>query len=270
MRSFFRYPGGKAKLYAPIAAALRRVAPVATRYVEPFFGGGSIGIRFLTEAPGIVSAELNDRNDALIALWRSVQKFPNALNRCITDFVPTPDAFYEIREILLDVERRQSIPLVRRGFFELVIHQISYSGLGVKSGSPLGGRAQASKYKIDCRWSPDYLCRRIHELHQLFNSLRVVFTSQHFSACLPTSPDSVTYLDPPYYHRGNDLYQFGFTQMDHEELAALLRRGPNWVLSYDDCEEIRDLYSWAKIEELETNYSITTARRRREILITWR
>jgi len=43
------------------------------------------------------------------------------------------------------------------GFKKLAIHQISYSGLGTKSGGPLGGKSQESIYKIDCRWSPKHI-----------------------------------------------------------------------------------------------------------------
>ena len=43
-------------------------------------------------------------------------------------------------------------------------------------------------------------------------------------------------------------------------LAAVLRRVPKWVLSYDLCPEVEGLYSWARIEPVETCY--TTAKTR--------
>ena len=69
---------------------------------------------------------------------------------------------------------------------------------------------------------------------------------------------SLLYLDPPYYVKGNDLYQHGFTVDDHRRLADALRETEHaWVLSYDDCPEIRRLYEWAYAESLDVNYSIT-------------
>ena len=41
-----------------------------------------------------------------------------------------------------------------------------------------------------------------------------------------------------------------------------------WLLSYDDCKEIRELYSWAKIEELDVKYSISGATKKGELLIS--
>jgi DNA adenine methylase len=68
----------------------------------------------------------------------------------------------------------------------------------------------------------------------------------------------VLYLDPPYYVKGNDLYQCGFTEEDHHRLAESLRNTSNpWILSYDDCPEVRELYQWAKYESVDVNYSIT-------------
>ena len=73
-----------------------------------------------------------------------------------------------------------------------------------------------------------------------------------------TSCGSLLYLDPPYYIKGNDLYQHGFTVEDHERLAIALKNTTHaWVLSYDDCPEIRRLYQWARVEPLDVNYSIT-------------
>ena len=60
---------------------------------------------------------------------------------------------------------------------------------------------------------------------------------------------------------------------EHAELARLLRDTvADWRLSYDDCQEIRDLYSWADFKELEirdTN-AVTDKQRpkNRELLIS--
>jgi hypothetical protein len=67
--------------------------------------------------------------------------------------------------------------------------------------------------------------------------------------------------DPPYYVKGGDLYQHGFTVADHERLAVALKETKHaWVLSYDDCFEVRRLYDWACVEPLEVSYSITATK----------
>ncbi len=79
------------------------------------------------------------------------------------------------------------------------------------------------------------------------------------------------YCDPPYYGCGK-CYEHDLTEADHKRLAATLRsiKG-KFMLSYDDCAEIKDLYNWAHIEEVETRYSLTRnpekRKRVKEVLI---
>ncbi|MEZ6006500.1 MAG: hypothetical protein R3F05_01850 [Planctomycetota bacterium] len=69
------------------------------------------------------------------------------------------------------------------------------------------------------------------------------------------------------------------TQENHTGLdlaapfAAVLRRVPRWVASYDLCPEVERLYSWASINPVETVYTTAktwgapTRARRREVLV---
>lgn len=71
------------------------------------------------------------------------------------------------------------------------------------------------------------------------------------------------YADPPYVEQGAALYKHAMGERDHFRLRDALRDCEAcWVLSYDDHELIRDLYStWATIEDVETTYTTATARR---------
>ena len=72
-----------------------------------------------------------------------------------------------------------------------------------------------------------------------------------------------------YYEKGNDLYQFGFSERDHVRLSEALKSTDHeWLLSYDDCQNVRDLYSWAKIKSVNVNYSIKGSREKKELIIT--
>ncbi|HBJ33421.1 MAG TPA: hypothetical protein DDZ51_01410 [Planctomycetaceae bacterium] len=149
------------------------------------------------------------------------------------------------------------------GFKKLALHQLSYSGLGVKSGGPLTD--------IGSRWSPHYICKKIESIHRKFSSVSV-----HGNACssldfdhLILDDNGLLYLDPPYYKQGASLYKYAFSANDHERLASLLyERTAPWLLSYDDCPEIRSLYAWAKIKSIPVNYSITGSVGRSELLIS--
>jgi DNA adenine methylase len=259
--SFFRYPGGKSKLITEIIGKLKE-HNANLEYREPFFGGGSVGLEFLKGHKQ--KAWLNDKDVGIACLWKCVIHNKEKFKEKVMEFIPSVENFYKFKKELLGTNGMPSDDkideIVDIGFKKLAIHQISYSGLGTKSGGPLGGEKQQSDYKIDCRWSPAYICKKIDKLHEQFSNMNVTpdVTSTDFSdLILNEDSDSIIYLDPPYYDQGNKLYQCGFTVNDHKRLADLLSKTKHkWILSYDNCEEIRKLYNWAFIEELTVKYSI--------------
>jgi len=269
LSSFFRYPGGKAKLREPIVQLLAEQTNW-TEYREPFFGGGAIGLDFMPKSPDLTSAWLNERDVGLACLWTATLNYPAQLKNLVVSFEPSVPAFSEFKNELKTVDTMpiDGDELVNLGFKKLVVHQTSYSGLGTMSG-PLGGYEQRSNYKIDDRWSPVNIQEKIDSIRGYLSKIEVRFTNQDFAQLITdTSKDALIYLDPPYYIKGNALYQHGFTDDDHLRLAELLKRTSHrWVLSYDDCPEVRALYHWAQIMPVSVNYSIGGARPAHELLI---
>lgn len=266
--SFFRYPGGKHKLRKEISEHLVCRAREETQYREPFFGGGSIIQGVLDGNPNIKSIWINDKDIGIACLWTSVIRYVDELKQKIREFKPSVEAFHEFKKELTDISScpDQKTGILDIGFKKLAIHQISYSGLGTKSGGPLGGEKQKSEYKIDCRWSPEYICNKANKSHQMFAGVSVkddACTNLDFEELLGPG-NYLAYLDPPYFEKGNVLYQCGFTEEDHRRLSVLLRENTNtWVLSYDDCPEIRSLYSWASFHQFDVNYTITATKNKR-------
>ncbi len=284
MSSFFRYPGGKEKLsnviVSKLVSIIRSNDPLSGQihpieYREPFFGGGSIGIKFLSKYKNIIpisSVWINDKDIGIASIWDSVINHTQELNTLIQDFFPTPDTFYSFKEELL---KENSVISVDLAFKKIVIHQISYSGLGTRSGGPIGGKLQQSKYTVDCRWSPKHIIKKTNILQNLFSNFNNLCTSIDYSDLITKEVNDKThsvliYLDPPYFDKGGQLYQFSFSEQDHINLSLLLKNtNHSWVLSYDDCPEIRDLYQWANIQQTESvNYSITNSRLKQELIIS--
>lgn len=275
---FFRYPGGKSKLAKFILPRIKKTITEnksIAEYREPFFGGGSIGLKVLDF--GIENFWINDYDYSVHCLWHSVINFPDELKKLVLNFKPTVESFYEIKDILNShrLSDLSEADKVLFGFYKIAIHQISYSGLGVKSGGPLGGKNQKSKYDISCRWSPGYISKKIDFYHDVFSKKQIRHAT---CSCLDFSDliaeESVhafLYLDPPYFVKGNELYQFGFSINDHVRLRDLLfKTKHHWLLSYDACNEVEDLYKGnANIERIgDVNYSINTSRKKVELLIS--
>ena len=70
-------------------------------------------------------------------------------------------------------------------------------------------------------------------------------------------PETLFYLDPPYWDCENDYGRGIFAKSDFEALADQLRRiKSHFIMSINDVPEIRDLFAWAQIEEVKTTYTI--------------
>lgn len=263
----FRYPGGKSRLYKQIEPFL------LDRYngslIIPFVGAGHVVSRFIKKkTPDFIW--INDIDAGISSFWKAVNFYPLKFITKLKKYEPKAADFYAYKEILESltgtpsgVEYVTDIALAK-----LVIHQISYSGLGCMAGGPIGGQTQASNYKVGCRWNFEKLAKSIWSTHILLKKSEVRVTSLDFYDVLTDDRSNGTmYLDPPYYNQGPELYTHSFSKEDHWGLSELLHERKNWVLSYDDNEVIRSFYSFASIHSLDTTYTIKKARKRKELLI---
>lgn len=255
INSFLRYPGGKHKIKQYIIEELLKFKNKP--YRELFCGGGSIGIEILKHKMSPIW--FNDKDPGIASIWLSIIHHPDLLKKKIETYTPSVESFFEFKRDLLN----NNIIDIDIAFKKIVIHQISYSGLGTKAGGPIGGLSQTSKYDVGCRWSSTSLCNKIDNLHKLFKGS--IISCLDFEELLDDT--YVMYLDPPYYIKGSDLYQCSFTENDHIRLAKRLMKLRNWVLSYDDCSYIRELYEWATIKQVDVNYTITSSRNKKELII---
>ena len=77
------------------------------------------------------------------------------------------------------------------------------------------------------------------------------------------------YVDPPYFDAGDKLYRYFFSERQHSELAnVLLSMIVPWLVSYDDKQQIRQLYSSANMMEVSLDYSVKSPKKGRELLIS--
>lgn len=263
----FRYPGGKSRLYKYIEPFLFE------RYdgslIIPFVGAGHVLSRFIKKKePRFIW--INDVDLGISSFWKAVHFYPLKFLNKMKKYEPKADDFYLYKDILDNLNRGPSgvEDITDIALTKLVIHQISYSGLGCMAGGPIGGQNQTSNYKVGCRWNFDKLAKTIWETHLLLQKSEVKITSWDFIDVLTDERSCGTmYLDPPYLEQGGSLYTHSLNIKDHWALSELLHERSNWVLSYDDTETIRNFYSFASIHDLDTTYTIKKARKRKELLI---
>jgi DNA adenine methylase len=90
-----------------------------------------------------------------------------------------------------------------------------------------------------------------------------------FRESIPKHSDAFLYLDPPYMN-GHALYGInGDTHKDfnHQELADMLYKRERWIMSYNDCSTIRELYADNPILSLEWVYGMSKNKQSSEVLI---
>lgn len=258
-----RYPGSKRRLRDEIVRRSLAMRGDAVEYREPFAGGWSVGMRI---ADHFDFLWINDAAPGVAAVWKAVIRNPLPLIHKIVRFDPSVEAFEEYRAFLRKAPPPKDPEIPDYAFRQLGVQAMSFSGLGVRGG-PYGGYAQTGRERIDGRWCPDKLCRRILALHRRLRTKTVNVTCTDFQAVIADRSRAALILaDPPYIHGGNALYARQMTIEDHERLAQALLVCPHpWVLTIDDCPEARDLYSWARVETVPNKYTITTKNGTRDV-----
>ena len=230
-----RYPGSKDRHLDKIMPAL---APQIEdrRLCEPFAGTAAVTFECLRR--GLLDhAWINDIDRGMSDLWATIRDYPDQLCRLVAAYQPTAESFYELRD-------KDGADPCANAFITVALHQISYSGLGRRAGSPIGGRDQRAKYKVGCRWNAARLIEGIREAHDLMSKANVTITCLDWSDC----PAWTWYLDPPYVAAGPDLYREGVFSV--RTLADDLYAKPEWwVLSYDNAPDVRAAYEpWAHVD----------------------
>lgn len=261
-----RYPGSKAKIvdkmlrHFPSRVIDELFQSRKIEYREPFFGGGAVGLKLLNRLPGSASIWLNDKDYSMSCLWKSVHEQPKELIKMVTSFTPSVDAYNRFKE----EDNRTDMDVVRTGFQKLALHQTSFSGLGAMSGGPIGGQKQSSEYNVDCRWVAARHVRDIESIHRMLSRFKggVRITSGDFEPLIvDATPHVFIYADPPYVEKGGQLYKHNMSEDDHRRLARSLRScRAEWVLSYDEHPLVRELYSWAEINDVFLTYTIASAK----------
>jgi DNA adenine methylase len=237
-----RYPGGKRKLAARIALQMDcHGISGFERIFEPFVGGASVSIAFLES--GIADRAVISDLDPLVAdFWATV--FSSRADALADRVLDAEVSLDEWRRLRADDPKSQ----IDRAFKCLFLNRTSFSGALSETAGPIGGMAQASEYKIECRYNRYALAERIWELSRL--SHRVSVRNTDFRRLIASYraaatrrrivPNDFWYLDPPFFHKADRLYRLWFADDDHRALRERLTSLPGrWFLSYDNCPEAR-------------------------------
>jgi DNA adenine methylase len=246
-----RYPGGKGVLANFMKTIIAENSLLDGDYVEVYAGGAGIAWALLLEEY-VKRVHINDVDSSLMAFWRSVLESTDELCQKISDTPVTLDQWHRQRNIQ---ERCQDYSAVEVGFSTFFLNRTNRSG--ILRGGVIGGKMQTGKWKIDARFNKSDLIRRVQRIARYSNRIRLynLDAAEFIKSTLKALPVRVlAYLDPPYYKKGQELYENHYSPSDHAEIAALVATmSQRWVVSYDAAPEIFELYQG----QLQLRYNIS-------------
>mgnify|MGYP001306241904 CR=1 FL=1 len=256
-KSPLRYPGGKTRACKVLDEAMceRFNMKDFDVLVSPFFGGGSFEFFLQTKYDCRIVA--NDKFEPLYNFWSVCKSDKSELVRMLYEKAGkiTSEIFKEYRDSIMGDNDRFS-----RALKYFSINRCSFSGSTLS-----GGYSSESNKKRFTTSSVD----RVGSL-DLEN---VEFSNLDFSDFLSRDfgENSIIFLDPPYYlGTGSKLYgQRGdiHESFQHDKLEECLRSKKNWVMTYNDCEYVRNLYSNYEIVETAWSYGMNSSKKSSEIII---
>ncbi len=261
-----RYPGGKSKLYDLIELLIVKTGHKGGTYIEPFAGGAGIALRLL-ENEIVSRVVINDLDKGIYSFWRAILTENRRFIQKIKETPVTVNEWEKQRNILLFHNKKYSFEL---GFATFFLNRTNRSGI-IKGGI-IGGKSQNGIWKIDARYNKDDLVRRISKIYEYKNRIQIYNKDVNslIAKYIPAyEDDAFVYFDPPYFGKGRELYLNFFSYEDHIRIEEYIRNYVNcdWVITYDDVQEIADIYQNHILRKIDLNYSVAIKRKASEIII---
>lgn len=243
-----RYAGGKSLAVGFVIELLPE--PMVNQLVSPFIGGGSVEIALAKELG--IKVIGYDVFDILVNYWDVQINHAQALCHRLEQFSPTRAAFASVKQRLKAHWNGETV-LDR---YDLAAHY--YFNSNTSYGPHFLG------------WPSDvYLNRRRYEKTlekvRTFKAPTLSVQCASFEESIPLHQNDFLYCDPPYYleqgktfagmypHRNFPIHHQGFR---HDLLRdLLLSHKGGFILSYNDCEIIRDWYADCHISTPEWQYT---------------
>jgi DNA adenine methylase len=247
IKSPLRYPGGKSKALEKI---LPHIPLNIEEYREPFVGGGSVFLA-VKQLFGdrIKRYWINDLNFDLYCFWSCAKTDSEAL----ADAVEKIKKKYTLGRDLFNYLNRDDLKFndFEKAVRFFVLNRITFSGT-VDSG---GYSQQAFERRFT-----DSSIKRLRVLSAYLSGIHIT-CGDYENLLFPEGKNVFIFLDPPYLSATKSkLYGWKgnlHTAFDHERFARNMRKcSHRWLITYDDSEEIREMFSFANMIEWTLQYGM--------------
>lgn len=261
-----RYPGGKAKLASFMEYMIDERGHRGGTYIEPFAGGAGVAIELLQK--GVVNKiVINDYDKGIWSFWKSILTETNRFVEAVRTVPLTIEEWNRQRDICLNHNKKYSFEL---GFATFYLNRTNRSG--IIKGGVIGGLNQSGKWKIDARFNRENLIKRITNIAERKKDIYLYNKDikSFIECCIPLHDENaIIYFDPPYFKKGKQLYINFFKYEDHKQIEEVIREYVNcdWIITYDDATEIREIYATYPMMMYDLNYSVSKKCKTSELMI---
>lgn len=244
IKSPLRYPGGKSRAVKQITALI----PDFAEFREPFVGGGSVFLH-LKQAYPERKFWINDLYVELYQFWDYAQKDLPGLIAQINDWRQQFKQGKELYQFL--VENSPTFQGIQQASAFFIFNRITFSGT-----TQAGGFSEQAFQK---RFT-DTSITRLLSLNNLLKDIKI--TNFDYQSVVEAEGENVViFLDPPYfsakksalYGKNGKLHK----EFDHERFAEVMKNcSHQWLMTYDNSEFIKNLFSFAHILEWHLMYGM--------------
>jgi DNA adenine methylase len=232
--------GGKRNLAKRITSILDRIPH--TTYAEPFVGMGGIFLRRTMRPRAEV---INDFGRDVSNLFRILQRHYPQFLEVLRFQLTTRTEFIRLVDTdpttLTDLERAARFLYLQRTAFG---GKVSGRNFGVSKDRP-------------GRFNLTTLEPMLEDLHSRLSGVVIECLDYAEFITRYDSPDTLFYLDPPYWGCEKDYGKNMFGRDEFARMAGLLRgiKG-RFIMSINDVPDIREVFTGFDIEEVSTSYTI--------------
>ncbi|MEO8210036.1 MAG: DNA adenine methylase, partial [bacterium] len=243
-RSPLRYPGGKTRAVEIITSYFPKNLKT---FLSPFLGGGSIELQVSSQGTYVFGFDIFE---PLVEFWQCLTQCPDKLAERVSSFYPlSKEDFYKLQRTQTESEDK-----ITRAAVYYVLNRSSFSGATLSGGM-----------------SPDHprFTKSSIERIKSFRNTNIQVDVANFTESLTKYESIFAYIDPPYLIKSSLYGKKGnaHKQFDHYGLSNILKNRNEWILSYNDCEEIHELYKGYKIVKPSWKYGMSNNKFSKEILI---
>ena len=263
-KSPLRYPGGKTRAIKALQNIYTKNFSNNTMLISPFCGGCSFEFSLISSDPNLKQNILNDKFKPLITFYQQCQTNKQSLIASLEKSIGTitKNKFYELVKTIQD--EKDDFEMAKEYF---IINRCSFSGSTLSEGfSQQAANGRFTQSSID----------NINKL-KLDN---IVFTNNDYKELseiitMNNHHKIFMFCDPPYlleesknklYGVNGDLHE-SFDHKEFHDWITFFDDSADWMITYNDCSEIRKLYSNYEIVSTSWSYGMSKGKNGKEIVI---